>query len=124
MQLIRTDTQEAILLPYDLFNNEEFNWQAVAKQMDYAIDGSLIVQEAIKKGGRKVVLKAPADMAWITRQTLAQLYEWANTLGLIVEWSGARFMFDNDAIKAQPIKEFKSDNDNDLFSVQINLIEI
>lgn len=49
MNLTRINTGETVRLEDGFLWSDEFNWQPIKQQLDYAVDGTPIVQEGKKK---------------------------------------------------------------------------
>lgn len=134
MRLIRQDNGAVIDLPYDLYPVDEFNYSKVTSNQKYALDGTLIVQTAIKKAGKPITLQADEDLAHVTRATLSILLHWAEIENLKMwyerELNGqiqqtlVSFNHQSNPIEARPVKGFNSPNADDWFHVKINLIEV
>ena len=63
MQLIHQG--ESLKLPDDLLWEDEFSWSPTVSEHSYALDGTLIVEQATKRAGRPISLVAPPNMAWV-----------------------------------------------------------
>ena len=74
MKLIKQPDGETLNLPNDLFWEDEFSWSPTVSEHSYALDGTLIVEQATKRAGRPISLLAPPNMAWVSRATLEKLY--------------------------------------------------
>lgn len=134
MKLINQDNEE-LLLPNDLWWSDEFEWSSVTAAHEYALDGTLIVEQAVKQAGRPITLKQPdSTMAWISRSTLQKLKQWADiqdarfTLKFEYEQDKRVFtvIFDNRSspLSGSPVIGFPQHGSNDWFVSEIRLIEV
>lgn len=130
-KLIRQDTGATLELPFDLYPVDEFGWSSVVSNQAYALDGTLIVEQATRKAGKPITLQASDDMGAIPRQILETLTAWANTQGLKLWYqregkTNVSVSFDNSKppIEAKPLKGFNSPSPTDLFNVVLYLIEV
>lgn len=133
-QLTRKDTNETIEIPDDLYYNDDLSWSKVVGNQRYATNGKLIVRENVRQAGRPVVLKAPDNLAWMSRAKVKQLLDWSEVLGLEMMYQYTlnntlvtkKVMFDRteEPVTATPVKPFNSPHDDDDFRVQIKLREM
>lgn len=65
---------DAIALPSDLLWADEFDWSPVESSQEYAVDGALVVDTAVRQAGRPITLQGATDRAWIDRATLQSVY--------------------------------------------------
>jgi hypothetical protein len=56
MRLKRNATNETVPLEDGFLWSDEFDWKPIEQNQEYAIDGTLIVQEGKKKSGRPITL--------------------------------------------------------------------
>jgi hypothetical protein len=122
-----------ITLPGDLNWEDEFKWSPVTQSREYAISGSMIVQEWVKQVGRPITLKGGDDRSWITKpdviklQTLASLpgKEVALLLGdgraftVILDHSGG-----NAFESAQVFNVFPHTNDDFFVIQQLKMVTV
>ena len=72
-KLTNIATSDVIVLSDGLYPNDEHNWSEIASNQQRALDGTLIIQQSVKKYGRPLTLQSPNDMGWLTRSTINQL---------------------------------------------------
>lgn len=70
-----------ITLPGDLNWSDEFSWSPVVQSQEYAISGSLIVEEWTKLAGRPITLQGSDNRSWINKSTVLQLQALAELPG-------------------------------------------
>ena len=61
MRLKRNATNETVLLEDGFLFSDEFAWKPIEQNQEYAVDGTLIVQEGKKKSGRPITLLSKTD---------------------------------------------------------------
>jgi hypothetical protein len=65
-----------LTLPAGLLWTDEFAFETLAAESGYSVDGALIVDEAVKLGGRPMTLEGGEQHGWIDRATLLTLEAW------------------------------------------------
>ena len=78
-----TKDTETLTLPQDLFWQDEFEWSPVAQAVEYSTNGALLVDIAVRQAGRSITLGGEGNSAWITRQDLQSLSNWAKLPGQV-----------------------------------------
>lgn len=133
-KLINTITNAVIELDDELYPSDEHDWSSLVSSTKYALDGTMIVEQSIRKAGRPYTMQAPSDMGFLTRSTVNALKAERDKLGATF-WLDYRadgmvkrvkVMFDTtgEAINAKPVKEFISPSLDDLFIVTLKFLEI
>ena len=133
-KLTNTTTGAIIELDDELYPSDEHEWSSLASSAKYALDGTMIVEQSIRKAGRPYTMQAPSDMGFLTRNTVNALKAERDKLGATF-WLDYRadgtikrvkVMFDTtgEAINAKPLKDFISPSLDDLFSVTLKFLEI
>lgn len=134
-KLTNTVTGEVITLSDSLYPLDEHEWSAIAETRKYALDGTLIIEQSVRKAGRPYTMQAPAGHGVLTRATVNKLKSERDILGA-THWldylaDGAvkrvKVKFDNssdDAIKAVPVKDSTSPELSDYYNVSLKFIEI
>lgn len=133
-KLTNTITNAVIELDDELYPSDEHEWSSLVSSTKYALDGTMIVEQSIRKAGRPYTMQAPSDMGFLTRNTVNALKAERDKLGatfwLDYRADGAvkrvKVMFDttDEAINAKPVKEFISPSLDDLFIVTLRFLEI
>ncbi|SEG12133.1 hypothetical protein [Marinobacterium lutimaris] len=77
-----TISLEGIPLPKDLEWQDEFDWNPVRQATDRSLTGKLMIDEAIKVGGRPMTLFGGANACWVPRSTITALFALTETPGL------------------------------------------
>lgn len=78
MKLIRIATSEAVHIEDGFFWSDEFDYKPIEQKQQFAVDGTLIIQEGKKKAGRPITLVPAKDgMGWIKRRELSTLQDWS-----------------------------------------------
>lgn len=110
-----------LLLPPNLFWQNELAWQPVVQAQERGIDGSLHVDAWVRHAGRPIELRG--DAAWINRADLRTLLAWAGTPGLQLTlwWLGAHYqvIFDTGddgarAVESRPVFAYSDISDDEL----------
>ena len=133
-KLTNTTTGAIIELDDELYPSDEHEWSPLVSSTKYALDGTMIVEQSIRKAGRPYTMQAPSDMGFLTRNTVNALKAERDKLGATF-WLDYRadgtvkrvkVMFDTtgEAINAKPLKDFISPSLNDLFSVTLKFLEV
>ncbi len=133
-KLTNIATGLVIELDDDLYPSDEHDWSSVVSSNKYALDGTLIIEQSIRKAGRPYTMQAPDDIAWLTRETVNALKSERDKLGATFwldyladsELKRVKVVFDNtgEAITAKPVKEFISPSLDDPFNVTLRFLEI
>jgi hypothetical protein len=134
MKLKDMITLQEVELPNDLLWSDEFDWSPVESNQTYTLTGALVIESSVRQAGRPISLSADQDMAWVTRQTLSKLKNWAaipaRQFRLIFEYKTDTreflvvFNHSKDPAKAKPVLGFPMHKDGDYFTVALNFIEI
>ena len=134
-KLTNTVTGAVILLSDSLYPSDEHDYSAIAETHKYALDGTLIIEQSVRKAGRPYTMQAPDNMAWLPRSTVNALKTERNKLGATF-WldyladgvvKRVKVMFDNsgnDAVNAKPVRGYISPLPTDPFIVTLKFLEI
>lgn len=133
-KLTNIATNAVIMLSDSLYPSDEHDWSPVVSNTKYSLDGTMIVQQSIRKAGKPYTMQAPDNMAWLPRSTVNLLREQRDTMDATF-WldylsDGAvkrvKVIFDNtsDAINAKPVRGYTSPLPNDPFIVILKFLEI
>ncbi|MGM8939558.1 hypothetical protein ACS8E2_12780 [Psychrobacter glaciei] len=134
-KLTNVATNAVIELDDELYPSDEHEWSSLVSSTKYALDGTMIVEQSIRKAGKPYTMQAPSDMGWLTRSTVNALKAERDKLGatywLDYRADGAvkrvKVIFDttgDDAVTATPAKEFISPSLDDPFIVTLKFLEI
>ena len=134
MKLKRNATNETVPLENGFLWSDEFDWKPIEQQQEYAINGTLIIQEGKKKSGRPITLSASDGQGWINRSDLSVFRGWS---GLQEENFNWFFEYPHDtrqfnvifnhaegAIEADPVKGFPTVSDGDYYRATLRFIEV
>lgn len=135
MQLTDLASGERLALPDDLLWLDEHVWTPAVAATSYLITGALLVQSALRQGGRPITLVGAPDMAWVTRSTVATLHAWAAlplsessghlTLALADGRSfTVAFRHADTAIEAEPVTGFPARSPTDFYRLTLRLMEL
>lgn len=116
MKIKRISTSETVSIEDGFFGSDEFNWKAKEQSLEYAMDGTPIIQEGTKVSGRPITLQ-PADsgMGWAKLGTIRQLQAWSvlnEQFELQFEWAHDTRKFNvvfnhvDGALEATAVKGF------------------
>ena len=114
MKIKRISTSETVSIEDGFFWSDEFSWKAKEQSLEYAMDGTPIIQEGTKLSGRPITLQ-PADsgMGWAKLGTVRQLQAWSvlnEQFELQFEWAHDTRKFNvvfnhvDGALEATPVK--------------------
>lgn len=133
MKLVRKSTSEAVTLSDGFLWSDEFDWNPIEQKQDRAVDGSLLIQEGVKKSGRPITLTADKNMAWLKRHIVSKLKDWS----VLQEKFELQFNYFHDkrtfnvvfnhqdkAIEAKPVLDHPSVSDDDEYNVTLRFLEI
>ena len=78
MKIKRISTSETVSIEDGFFWSDEFSWKAKEQSLEYAMDGTPIIQEGTKLSGRPITL-VPADsgMGWASLVVVRKLQAWS-----------------------------------------------
>ena len=134
MILKRKATNETVPLENGFLWSDEFDWKPVEQNQEYAINGTLIVQEGKKKSGRPITLSPTDGQGWIKRSDLSTILYWST---LQAEQFTLSFEYPHDirqfnvifnhgegAINAKPVMGFPTVSEGDYYEVTLKFIEV
>lgn len=132
MSITLTYLSTTIDLDPDLQWSDEFSWQAVEQTAQRSVTGAMIVQTRQRVGGRPITLQPSDDSsAWMTRETLNAVREWAQVAGrqmtLTLRGVSRTVIFrhhDGNSIEATPVVDFSDPDDTDHYRVTLRFLEI
>ena len=134
MKLKRNATNETVPLEDGFLWSDEFDWKPIEQQQEYAINGTLIIQEGKKKSGRPITLSGSDGQGWVKRSSLSILKDWSALQGeqftLIFEYPHDTRQFNvifnhgDGAINAKPVMGFPTVSDGDYYEVTLKFLEV
>jgi len=131
----------SLALPDDLLWSDEHSWSPAVASVSYLITGALLVQSAVRQGGRPITLVGAADMAWVTRATVEQLHAWASVpLGASIPLGASdgrftltladaraftvAFRHAEVAIESEPVKGIPARLATDFYRITLRLMQV
>jgi hypothetical protein len=130
-------TLASITLPGDMQWIDEFDWSPVAQQVEITTGGSLLVEESAQLAGRPITLSAPLNgnvgFALPTRAVVAALQSLCNTphsTSMLLTLDdgrtfNVRFDYSNGTpVEAAPIKHIVPQDDADLYTLTLRLMQV
>lgn len=134
-KLTNITTGAIIELDDELYPSDEHEWSSLVSSTKYALDGTMIVEQSIRKAGKPYTMQAPSDMGFLTRSTVNALKAERDKLGATFwldyradgQVKRVKVIFDttgDDAVTAKPVKDFISPSLDDLFIVTLKFLEI
>lgn len=120
---------DGLSLPADLIWSDEFQWSSVERAAERTLTGALIIEEAVKQGGRPITLEAKdpgAGYIWLSRATVVALKAKAAT----PDWSGTLTLVDDrvftvafreEGVIADPVWHFAPHEDTDPYTLTVKL---
>lgn len=134
-KLTNITTGAIIELDDELYPSDEHEWSSLVSSTKYALDGTMIVEQSMRKAGKPYTMQAPSDMGFLTRSTVNALKSERDKLGATFwldyradgQVKRVKVIFDttgDDAVTAKPVKDFISPSLDDLFIVTLKFLEI
>jgi hypothetical protein len=118
-------------LHQDLYWDDEFSWAPVEQSVTRTITGALIVQSALRIGGRPITLRPFEEgCAWMQRSVLEQLRTWAAVAGqqmtLTLRGTARTVIFrhQDTAIESSPVSHLNDVAAGDFYSATLRFSEI
>lgn len=74
---------DAIQLPRGLIWVDEFDWQPVESAAEYALNGELVIDAAVRQAGRPISLQGEEGAGWMRRDVLQALQGLAASPGAV-----------------------------------------
>lgn len=135
MKVIRKATSETVPLEDGFLWSDEFAWKPIEQNQEYAVDGTLIVQEGKKKSGRPITLLSKSDkQGWIKRAALSKLQDWSalqnEQFTLIFEYPhdtrqfNVIFNHQDGAIEAEPVRGVPTVSEGDYYRATFKFLEV
>lgn len=135
MKLIRKATSETVPLEDGFLWSDEFAWKPIEQNQEYAVDGTLIVQEGKKKSGRPITLLSKTDkQGWIKRAALSKLQDWSalqnEQFTLVFEYPhdtrqfNVIFNHQDGAIEAEPVRGVPTVSEGDYYRATFKFLEV
>lgn len=135
MRLIRKATSQTVLLEDGFLFSDEFSWKPIEQNQEFAVDGTLIIQEGKKKSGRPITLLSKENsQGWVKRSVLSVIQEWSalqdEQFTLIFEYPHDNRQFNvifnhaQGAIEADPVKGFPTVSNEDYYKVTLKFLEV
>lgn len=135
MRLIRKATNETVQLEDGFLFSDEFSWKPIEQNQEFAVDGTLIIQEGKKKSGRPITLLSKENsQGWVKRSVLSVIQDWSalqdEQFTLIFEYQHDNRQFNvifnhaQGAIEADPVKGFPTVSNEDYYKVTLKFLEV
>nr|WP_314523066.1 hypothetical protein [uncultured Acinetobacter sp.] len=134
MRLNRNLTNETVQLEDGFLWSDEFTWKPIEQNQEYAVDGTLIIQEGKKKSGRPITLTPPPEQGWVKRSVLSIIKDWSalqnEQFTLIFEYPhdtrqfNVIFNHSEGAIEAKPVLGFPTVSEGDFYEVTLKFLEV
>lgn len=132
-RLIHDNEDELILDPHFIWEDEN-TWSAHVQSMDYALDGTLIVENSIKKAGMPITLSLEENQGLADRALVDKLKafqdKYPNDI-FTLERFGKRYRVTWRAEEGEPAIEahqaffnYANPEDNDYVSLTVRFMEI
>lgn len=124
-----------LTLPEDLIWMDELAWSPISQRAERSITGALIVDRAVRVGGRTITLQGDGTSAWIDLATLRQLKAWSAQPGaqfvLTINSQAFTVFFDHGdaeetrAMAMEAVVEYSDPQDADYYcSLALRFLEI
>ena len=134
MILKRKATNETVPIENGFLWSDEFDWKPVEQNQEYAINGTLIIQEGKKKSGRPITLSPTDGQGWVKRSDLSIIQNWSTLQGeqftLSFEYPHDTRQFNvifnhgEGAINAKPVKGIPTNSEDDYYNVSMRFTEL
>ena len=112
----------SVVLPPDLIWTNEFTYTPIAQASERSITGALILDTAVKTGGRPIVLQGAENAAWLLRNEAKTLLDsWVSLPGKVFALSlngrVLQVVFDHEAgpMQMQPVVDYSDPVDADFY---------
>lgn len=121
---------DSLQLPRGLVWVDEFDWQPVESSAEYALNGDLVIDAAVRQAGRPITLLGEEGAGWMRRDVLQALQALAANPGAVYVLrlaDGRSFdvVFAPGApIKARPIARPELPPDSHPYVVELSLITV
>jgi len=121
---------DGLELPYELVWTDEFSWSDIVQNVQFTIEGKMIIQESELIKGRPITLSS--NNAWITRADLKTLYNKTTVKNkeMVLTLNDNRSFLvcfrhsSIPVIEASPIKDITNLQDSDFYRLTIKLMVI
>lgn len=135
MKIIRKLTNETVPIENGFLWSDEFAWKPIEQNQEFAVDGTLIVQEGKKKSGRPITLLSKTDkQGWIKRAALSKLQDWSalqnEQFTLVFEYPhdtrqfNVIFNHQDGAIEAEPVRGVPTVSEGDYYRATFKFLEV
>lgn len=135
MKIIRKLTNETVPIENGFLWSDEFAWKPIEQNQEYAVDGTLIVQEGKKKSGRPITLLSKTDkQGWVKRAVLSTLQDWSSLQNeqftLVFEYPhdtrqfNVIFNHQDGAIEAEPVRGVPTVSEGDYYRATFKFLEV
>lgn len=135
MKLLRKLTNETVPLENGFLWSDEFSWKPIEQNQEYAVDGTLIVQEGKKKSGRPITLLSKTDrQGWVKRAALSKIQDWSalqdEQFTLVFEYPHDNRQFNvifnhqDGAIEAEPVRGVPTVSEGDYYCATFKFLEV
>ena len=134
MILKRKATNETVSLEDGFLWSDEFSWKPIEQNQEYAVNGTLIIQEGKKKSGRPITLSPNDGQGWVKRSDLSIIQNWSvlqsEQFTLTFEYPHDTRQFNvifnhaEGAINAKPVMGFPTVSEGDYYEVTFKFLEV
>lgn len=131
MAITLSDGVETITLHPDLYWSDEANWHPVQQSVTRTVTGALVVEVAAMVAGRPITLEPEDDSsAWMTREVVDQLRNWAAVPGkemvltLRGEARDVLFRHQDGGLESVPVLHMRDVQDEDYYLCTLRFMEI
>lgn len=131
MAITLSDGVDTITLHPDLYWSDETNWHPVQQSVTRTVTGALVVEVAAMVAGRPITLEPEDDSsAWMTREVVDQLRNWAAVPGkemvltLRGEARDVLFRHQDGGLESAPVLHMRDVQDEDYYLCTLRFMEI
>lgn len=123
---------ENIVLPVDMWWEDEFDYTPIGQNVEHNLDGSFAVEEDEKLAGRPITLSGDIRYSWLTRQDVLAVYAMASeklkvmtlTIADGREFSVMFRHYTGKPISAEPVFQRVPPLPDDEYYLTIRLMEV
>lgn len=121
---------DGLTLPEGLIWVNEFDWTPIEQNQTRSVTGANIIQSGVKTEGRSIILEGGESAAWINRQGLISLQNKLSNDAVMVltleDSTNVNVKFDHERtpLLADPIIEYQLPDNEDPYTLTINLITV
>ena len=128
--LYSINRSETLILPNELIWVDEIQWSNVKANLQYSIEGDMIIEYSQTSKGRPITLQG--DNALIKREDVLTLYNWVNEINHIMELTlhdnrkfDVVFRYWEEPLEAKvPFEGYSKPEDGNYYTLTLRMLQI